>query len=143
MKVLDFIVAEDIRFEMAGKISIIGLLDDGIFINSPEPEKIVWPIPFKLGIHASLQPTSEASKLITSFELSILHNGAVAGGFNGPVKITNPGQPLRLNLVAFPFPLQGPGNLSFRIRFKKGDLVAEELAIDRMVAVNVVRIPYQ
>lgn len=48
MKLLDLIICDDIRQEVGGKQSLIGVYSD-LIINFI-PGQVVWPVNFKLGI---------------------------------------------------------------------------------------------
>ena len=54
MKLIDFIVCDDIRTEINNKVSIIGVYDDTINFIVPESAAGAWPKILKLGIYIRL-----------------------------------------------------------------------------------------
>ena len=108
MDILDFIVCEDIRQEIGGKCSIVGIYNDTIVLNGL-PKDVQWPIALRLGVFVRLL-RDETEELPTDFRLKISHeeNGVIAafeGKINGDKAKT---RHIVLPLVAPVLPLPAP-----------------------------------
>ena len=75
MKLINFIICDDIRLEVGGKHTIVGLYDDAINFNVPIAEKGKWPKGMKLGIFVRARFEDEKEKeAIDSFRLDVSFN---------------------------------------------------------------------
>ena len=121
MKIIDFLVAEDIRNEVGNKHSVMGLFTDSIAIGVPAAVK--WPIAFRLAMMVRLECEPGDPKEFTfcfrilwgAEELARFDGGGAQGGDESSI--------LTLPLVAPAVPLKGPGAFSFHIEIKAGDRV--------------------
>ena len=110
MKFVDYIIAEDIRFEIGNKLSVMGVLSDEIKLNLPDNTQ--WPIPFRFGIFIRLE--IEASDEIPNrFVLKVDHNGNSIAQMNGSIEVEASVRTISLPLVIHPFPLPGYGAIRF------------------------------
>ena len=55
MKIINFVICDDIRFEKDNKISLMGLYDDVISFNVDSSTKGKWPKPFSFAILLKIQ----------------------------------------------------------------------------------------
>ncbi|MDY0391762.1 MAG: hypothetical protein RBQ88_12735 [Desulfobulbus oligotrophicus] len=130
MRLTDFLIADDVRHEIGGKFSIMGVYGDGIKINSAQAK---WPIPFRIALflRASLD---ECEKIPDSFSLAISMGENKIAEMNGTISLKSKeaiGQ-LVLPLLIFPLPLPGPGLISFVLKIMAGEevLLDESRTID-------------
>jgi hypothetical protein len=75
MKVVDFLICDDIRTEIGNKHSIIGLYDDAITFNVSIAEKGKWPKIIKLGIFIKARfDNNQEKKQVGKFRLDVMLN---------------------------------------------------------------------
>ena len=120
MRIVDFIVCDDIRYEIGNKHSLIGLYDDQIQFQVPIVERGKWPMFLKLGILLRAKFENELERLqVTKFRLESTLNGTTKllaeGGFNFDPKVDAKGVNIAIVLNQFIF--ESPGTLSFRYTF--------------------------
>lgn len=118
MKLIDFIIAEDIRFEAGNKFSIMGIYSEEIRITLPED--VQWPLLFRFGIFIRLE--LEASDVIPSrFVLNVNHNNNNIAQLSGEIELKDRVQTLTLPLVINPFPMPGFGTIQFNLEMHKDE----------------------
>ncbi len=136
MKLIDFIVCDDIRQEIGGKITLVGVYEDRIMINTPSPDSVRWPIKLKLGFFIRLLNDGTAPDM-DGFDLQVLCNKKIICRLSGPLQIT-PRQGL-MNLFfvnsAVRFPAEG--RLNVALIFKKGEEIVHEIKPDLSIRVAV------
>jgi len=110
MKLLDFIVAEDIRHEMGNKHSIIGIYNEVIGLQSKSIT--TWPIPFRFGVFIRLK-TVEHDNTANKFTLNIVYDNNIIATMNGNVTPDKAINIISLPLVLSTFPLPGYGEITF------------------------------
>lgn len=71
MKIISFVVCDDIRNEIGNKSSFMGVYDDNIIFKETPDKKDSWPKSIKLGIHARIL-TEEIKP--DSFEFKLIYN---------------------------------------------------------------------
>lgn len=111
MKITDFVLAEDIRFEIGNKCSIIGVFGESITMTVPQSTK--WPIALRLATFVRLELT-ETDPLRFHFVFHI--------GWENEEVVRLEGEGSRGaqdHIVTLPLnstvPLRGPGVLSFAL----------------------------
>jgi len=126
MKYMDFIIAEDIRFETGNKFSVMGIYSDLIGLQLPDPDNTQWPIAHRFGVYIRLG--IEASDVIPNrFELKVDHNNNNIAIMNGDIHIKKSVRTISLPLILNPFPLPGLGRIRFNIElYKNEDLLSSE-----------------
>jgi len=136
MKLIDFIVCDDIRQEIGGKVTLVGVYEDRIMINTPSREAIRWPVQLKLGFFLRLLNDDTAPDM-DNFELQVTSNKKTICRLSGPLKIKK--QPGLMNLFfvnsAVKFPSEG--RLSVALIFKKAEDVVYEIRPDLSIRVAV------
>lgn len=71
MKIINFLICDDIRFEIGNKHSLIGVYDGKIIFNVLPDKQGQWPKNNKIGIFAKFQLESEKPY---SFSLKVFYN---------------------------------------------------------------------
>jgi hypothetical protein len=114
MKLIDFILCDDIRMEMGNKSSLMGVYDATIeFFVTPD-KKNTWPKKMRIGIYARLK--AEGQKLdISRFELKSIFNGKESliqkGLFNPPPDYKN----INMAIIHNAFVFENEGTMKFVI----------------------------
>ena len=128
MKMLNFVVCDDIRNEMGGKHSIMGVYGNSIeFAVTPE-KKDQWPKTMRTGFFITIQPEdSDREKNLKYFSLKMDYNGKVEeiaqGGIN--FKDIPPSRIVNLAILHNNFSFKEPGKIKFSLDFSdaKKDVV--------------------
>lgn len=120
MKLLDLIVCDDIRQEVGGKQSLIGVYSD-LIINFM-PGQMIWPLNFKLGIFIRLKLDDNDIKP-DAFEIDCFYLGKIIKNFNGNLNFPENTKNFNLIMVDNAFMIQGVGHITFAIKFKKNNEV--------------------
>lgn len=135
MRLLDFLVCDDIRHEYGNKITLVGLYNEVIELQGSGGADIQWPLMFRLGVYVRLLP--EARDLeINNFELDFLFEGKMHSKAQGQVIIKEAGRSLLITLIANPFPVPQPGLLTFVLRFKNKETMICEIRPDLPVRIS-------
>lgn len=113
MKFIDFIVAEDIRFETGNKFSVMGIYSEIIGLNLRND--INWPLPFRFGVFIRLD-TKGCNELPDRFVLTVDHDGNNIAHVDGVLDIKKATNTISLPLVLSPFPLPGYGKIQFNFK---------------------------
>lgn len=118
MRILDFIIAEDIRFEAGNKFSIMGIYSEEIRLNLPED--IQWPIPYRFGIYIRLE-VEDSDVYPNRFILKVGHNDTIDAQFDGNIEFIVSTHTISIPLVIFPFPLPSYGIFRFDFEIYKDE----------------------
>lgn len=121
MKLLDLIVCDDIRQEIGGKQSLIGVYSD-LVINYPPEKKIQLPLNLKIGIFLRFKIDVEDS-IPESFEINCIQNEKIIMTFNGNLKFPKDINYFNLAVVNNAFPIPNTGEIIFKISFKKDNKI--------------------
>ena len=122
MKLKDFLFCEDVRNEIHGKLSLMGLYDDRITIRPLPEQTISWPIPLSLAIILRFQISSKDEKP-DSFELEFFMNEKLIIKIPGKVNINSPEQTnFNLTVKGQGIPVE-LGELGFTIKLSKNSKV--------------------
>lgn len=126
MKFLDYIIAEDIRFETGNKISVMGIYSDEMRLTLPDDFQ--WPLLFRFGIFIRLE-IEDSDVIPNRFVLNVDHNNNNIAKMNGDIELKAPASLhiLSIPLVINPFPLPGYGTIQFNFEIYKDakKLIAE------------------
>ncbi len=125
MRLIDFIFSDDIRHEIGGKVSIMGIYNDKLSFNLPN--NVVWPFPFRLGIFIRVL-VEDSDQKPNRFSIKLSHNGNDLAGIDGDVKSSD-GKlgTIVLPVVLNPLPLPGPGLLQANIKiFSNENILLDE-----------------
>jgi len=136
MKLIDFIVCDDIRQEIGGKVTLVGVYEDRININAPAPDAVRWPVKLKLGFFIRLLNDGSAPDM-DGFDLLVLCEKKIICRLSGPLQVTPQQGLMNLFFVnsAVRFPTEG--RLSVALIFKKTDEVVHEIRPDLSIRVAV------
>lgn len=115
MEIIDFIICDDIRFEVGGKRSFIGVAEEVFQMQVPDDDN--WPKAISFGLSVKgLLSQEEIDKNPESFELLIkideeeIHIGD-AKFPSAPVNKERPSK-LSIGVVVKTFPIKKPGKLT-------------------------------
>jgi len=118
MKITDFIIAEDIRFETGNKFSVMGIYADEIRLSLPDD--IQWPVPYRFGIFIRVE--IEITDVIPNrFILRVNHNESNIAEMNGNIEFKESVRTISLPIVISPFPLPGYGTVQFNFEIYNND----------------------
>ena len=120
MKIINFMICDDIRMEMGNKHSIIGLYDDSINFSVPIIEKGKWPKTIKLGIFIkAIFDNDLEKKQIEKFRLEVSLNDKAKtiaeGNFDAQKQLEATG--INLVFVFNQFVFESSGLMSLKIVF--------------------------
>jgi len=122
MRLLDFIVADDVRREMGNKISVMGVFNESISLDMlPDA---TWPVLFRLGLYIRVL-IDEADEIPDRFLLKIFHNEATIAEFGGNISLLSQEERpklITLPLIANPLPIPSTGVLNFQLELFRGDM---------------------
>ena len=136
MKLIDFIVCDDIRQEIGGKVTLVGVYEDRIMINAPSPDAVHWPVKLKLGFFLRLLNDGSAPEM-DSFDLQVSSNKKTICRLSGPLKIKKKLGLMNLFFVNSAVKFPSEGVLSVDLLFKKGPDVVYEIKPDLSIKVAV------
>lgn len=136
MKLLDFIVCDDIRHEIGNKPSIMGVYDNIIFSPPPEGD-LEWPITLRLGffIRFLKEPGDVQPE---AFRVEFIRDGSVFSKVEGIIKAASDSG-FSIVLVNSAFQLIGVGPISFKIVFSKKGKVINQFEPDYRLHVEVAK----
>ncbi len=137
MKVVDFILCDDIRHELANKISIIGAYNDRIEFISRNGQEPKWPINMRLGLYCRLA-VEENDQHFDALELTLHLKGEEIINFKVAIpKDSDLSKPLAL---AFPIPgvnIKGTGELIPTFKVLNGKNVVQKINPDIKFQITV------
>lgn len=136
MKLLDFIVCDDIRQEVNNKFTLAGIYDN-ITFNLAKSQTLNWPLKFKLGFFIRILTTQKLIKADSCQIDFIYKNKTFFSPKVGPIKQLDKNKIIALVLNIGSFPLQGEGLISFKIKFFKANELIEEMTPDYKMNVSV------
>lgn len=125
MKLINFIICDDIRQELGNKLSLMGVYSDSINFQSVAEKDGQWPKTKRIGIYVLIE-TEEKENLrdIQSFEIEIYYNGEVQkiGGSDVPPPNLKTQKGVAIQAIFERFKFKEPGTILFSIQFfdKKG-----------------------
>jgi hypothetical protein len=138
MKIFDFIVCDDIRFEINNKNTLIGIYDDLNF-NVDKLSLDQWPKAMKLGffVRIKLEPSDEIDEFQLEFFLNEKEISKARGLINNPIE-----KSLLLNiaLVNNNFIIPNKGIISFKLKFFNSKKLVCELEPDYKLKVDVTEV---
>lgn len=122
MRLIDFIIAEDIRREIGNKVSIMGIFSEKMTL-SPKPQS--WPIPMRIGIFIRIH-VEDKDKKPDKFSVKISINSNNVARMEGAISSTEKIRIIMLPLVINPLPIAGVGLLQFNFSLFSGDEILLE-----------------
>ncbi len=116
MKIVDFIVCDDVRQELGNKVSLMGIFSDAIVLQ----QEVAWPIRMNLSVFTRLE--LEADEIAPDSQvLAVDCNGKSIAEVE-LVVASKTGSRLLTFLVGLkPITIPEAGALGFRIDLKRGD----------------------
>lgn len=129
VRLIDFVVCDDIREEKSGKLILVGAYPDGIAVGVAATDRP--SLLSRLGLYIRLlfdadEPTPDR------FRVSCRIGDAELFAFRGTISVTKPQRPVTMPLVtATPIALK-PGELSFELTFWRGEEVFATLRPETM-----------
>jgi len=125
MKILAFLVCDDIRNEIGNKNSLIGVYDDRILFNVTPDRKNTWPKTMKIGIFAVIALEGKDPKKF-SFKMKYNEKEQLLGG--GEIRFKSDDtkkHKFKVAMVYNNFPFDKPGKIKFTFEFfdKDGALI--------------------
>jgi hypothetical protein len=131
MKLINFIICDDIRSELGNKNSLMGIYDDTIdFRVTPDKEKN-WPKVMRIGIYARI--LIDEDKNITHFKLKSLFNKKETIIGDGILNLSKLKQLKKINIAIIhnSFVFENTGNIKFIFDFYNDkDEIVETLQPD-------------
>ena len=140
MRIVSFIVCDDIRREIGGKNTLVGVYDD-LNISVQPGKTLNWPLHIKLGFFARIS-NEKRSLDADKYEFTILQDGQQIASLSEAVKLQQNAQVDNVNLaiVVNSLGILKPGKLDFVIRFFKQGELLEEMKPDSL-NVKVATVP--
>lgn len=126
MKLLNFIICDDIRQELGNKHSLMGLYDDSIDFQVTPDNQNTWPKSLRIGIYAKVK--LEDNEKAFKFKIRMKYNKKETVLVDNilPQSETNPFHKIVITLVNGNFVFENPGNITFFLDFynQKKELIA-------------------
>jgi hypothetical protein len=126
MNLIDFIVCDDVRQELGGKPSLMGVYNNLVLNLPPGTESLTWPFPLKLAFVVRCQIEAGEVKP-DSFRVEFIQNGMTFTHVEGSALITENVTMFSLFVVHNAFPIAGLGPIHFRVIFRRGAELIQEL----------------
>lgn len=136
MKIQDFLICDDIRQEVGNKFSLMGIYDSDIKIQARAPESLAWPLGINLALFGRFQMES-TDPIFDSFEIQVQHNKHEVAKVQANLTSVSRDNPITLNTRMPGFPLPGPGELTFYVKFNQGGSTVIEKEMPRTITVSV------
>jgi len=117
MQLLDWIVCDDIRMEIGGKHTLVGVYDNLEFHKAPEK----WPINIKLSFFIRIKRLDDDMRP-DRFVVEFTQDGNQSGKFDEKMGVKGSEYNLiSICMVNNAFPILGPGKLNMKISFYEGE----------------------
>ncbi len=122
MKIIDFIVCDDIRREVGNKRTIVGAYNERIIFAASTNFK--WPVNKQLGFYFRLE-REETDPDFDNFLLAIYLNeeNDALGKVRGNIKIHDFSRPMVIDIVFPVINFKAPGIMRVKMDFLKGEQV--------------------
>lgn len=140
MKIVSFLVCDDIRNELGGKHSLMGVYSNSIEFQVTPEKKNQWPKSMRMGIFASINiEDDDRKRQITSFGLAIDYNGQkgnVAKGDFRPEDIPV-SHSLNIAILHNNFVFKEAGDVRFSLEFSDSkDRILETIVPDYVLKIS-------
>lgn len=126
MKLLNFIVCDDIRKELGNKHSLMGIYDESIEFQVTPDKQNTWPKSLRVGIYAKVK--TEDNEEVFKFKIRMKYNEKEAVLVDGvlPQSKIKPFNKIVISLVNSDFKFEKPGDITFFLDFynQKKELMA-------------------
>ncbi len=129
MKLLDFIVCDDVRQEIGGKVTVVGVYGDGLNVHIPPGDIAGKPV-IKLALLARVLFEKSEEKP-DSFYIDFNLNGKSITHVSGQLSVQAP-EISFLNIISIlnQFAIPESGKLTFRIQFKLKEKIISDIVPD-------------
>ncbi len=122
MKIGNFIICDDIRYEMGSKLSLMGVYADSIEFNMPPDKKDTWPKRIRLAVYVTADLEGRKS---SSFKIRAVHEKGEAiigeGSFEQVIE-----HKLKIGMVNRNFSFETGGEYIFYLDvFNRGGILIE------------------
>jgi len=129
MKLLDFIICDDIRREEGGKFTLVGVYNDKVEFISATPEEVTWPRNKQIGVYCRLvgkEPDFNFEKVAIIFSDD---NNEVAIRLEGNIEEQVEQKPITIIVFSFVFGISipKPATLYPKLQFINDDQVINEI----------------
>lgn len=140
MRLIDFIICDDVRREQGNKISIMGIYNESIHLNLPSDVK--WPIAFRLGTYIRIELENH-DPIPDKFIVKVSQNDKNSAKLEGNIAGVGQSRILALPFAINPLPLNGLGFLRLEVEILKGNevLLAETHSIEVVQANTTIAKP--
>ena len=117
MKLLNFIICDDIRNEIGNKLSLMGIYDSSIEFSVTPDQKDRWPKSLRIGIFVKIK--LEKNEEVNKFQMRKKSNDKEVELGGGPLNIPHDKKEKTINIVMINpnFIFEKPGNITFSIDF--------------------------
>ena len=126
MKLVDFIICDDIRQEVANKVTLVGVYNEKIEFASLANAELIFPLAVKLGFY--IRCLVEPKDVIGNrFELIFAHDGEELTRFVGPFEAKDRKDFFSFTIGASAFPIKGPGMLRVKLNLFEDQKLLHEI----------------
>ncbi len=137
MEIIDFIVCDDIRYEIGNKVTLVGVYGEAIVFGEKDISDVKWPKAMRLGIFMRSLFTPE-EPFPNKFEIDILYDGekklSIPGVIKREVNAAQKEFMISVAVVAGSFPFHGVGPISFKLKYFENDkLIAEATPANKII----------
>jgi len=126
MKLLDFIICDDIRNELGNKHSLMGIYDDSIEFQVTPDNQNTWPKLLRIGIYAKVK--TEDDEEVFKFKIRMKCNEKETVLLDRTLTLPKIKTSKKMNIafVHSAFKFENPGNFTFFLDFynQKKELIA-------------------
>jgi hypothetical protein len=146
MKVIDFIICDDIRKEMGNKFSLAGIYNERIRLEAKDISAIKFPLPFRLGVFVRLLlgvvDQNAFDDLV--FVLDVKFNGEQLFRADATTEPRRDDQKQNL-IIGIPFManfllLKGPGKIQFNLVAKSAGKEILQFSPEYDFTIDVVKV---
>jgi hypothetical protein len=147
MKIISFLVCDDIRNEVGNKYSLMGVYGDAIDFRVAPMNKDKWPKRMRLGFFVSMKREKNISeKNIESFSLNLDYNGKIKELGKGEFRPREHPKVNQINLVVISnnFEFHESGEIKFFLDFfDASNKLVEKITPDYSLRVseNIIKSP--
>ncbi len=125
MKLIDFIICDDVRQELFAKHTLVGVYDNELSFLVPNLQEDKWPKVIKLGFFVRLM-LDQTKETPDEFKMEMFHDGKGIGTAAGRVEAAAGVTFLVFATVINQFKITGVGKLSFKLQtFRDSKLISE------------------
>lgn len=136
MKLVDFIICDDVRQEVGGKVTIVGAYGDGLNVHVPKSEIAGRPA-LKLALLARMMFEKSEEKP-DFFKIDFVQAGKDVAHVSGQISINSPDITF-LNIISImnQFVIPESGRMIFKMQFKRKERVLAECVPDYFLNISV------